>query len=110
MLYSLYTDCTTGLLRTTNSQIVNMSAPMDQDWTSLQVGKRKAREFLDELAKKTPTKSRRLSIAAERAVNEREREKVCARIRKNKERMSDLVSKFEADEIEKARLDEKIHR
>ena len=77
--------------------------------TPWETGKRKAREFLDEMAKETPTKSRRLSIATEIGTNEREREKVANRIRQHKTRISDIVSKLERDEIEKARLDEKIH-
>lgn len=42
--------------------------------TPWETGKRKAREFLDEMAKETPTKSRRLSIATEIGTNERERD------------------------------------
>jgi len=96
-----------------------MATPMDIDRSSglknhtlhetpSQVGKRKAREFLEELAKETPSKSRRLTIVVEIAAKEREREKVHARLRKNKERSADLMAKIEADSIEKARLDTKI--
>ena len=76
--------------------------------TPEQTGKRKAREFLDEMAIETPKKSRRLVLATEIAKLERDREKVHARIRKDKERVRDLLAKIEADEILKARLDDDI--
>ena len=92
-----------------------MAKPMDTStgvnppaYTSVQLGKRKALEFVEDMARETPSKSRRLTIAAEIAVSEREREKVYSRIRKNQERARDLLAKIENDEIEKARLDEKI--
>jgi len=62
------------------------------------------------MAKETPGKSRRLTIAAELIVCEREQEKTLARIRKNKERIQYLVVRLEADETKKARLDFKIHK
>src|SRR6476469_1787308 len=76
-----------------------------QRTTPVQTGKRKAREFLNDMAIQTPIKSRRLVIATEMAVLERAREKVLTRIRKNQERAHDLMARIEVDEVEKARLD-----
>jgi hypothetical protein len=76
---------------------------------NVSAGRIKTSEFFDSMAKETPGKSRRLTIAAELIVCERERERTSARIRKNKERIQDLVARLEADESEKARLDLKIY-
>ena len=73
-------------------------------------GKRKFCEFIDSMARETPAKSRRLTIAQQMMTYEKDRERVAVRLRKNKERAQDVMAKIEADEIEKANLDANLQR
>ena len=90
-----------------------MGTPMNtntqnQMQTARALGKRRTCEFLSDLARKTPVKSRRMTLAAEIVSCERERERVSGRLRKNKKGIADLVAKVHIDEIEEARLTNKI--
>lgn len=92
---------------------VGMDVDVDQDQrpravTAQATGKRKFCEFIQSMAEEAPSKSRRLTIVQQIMTYEKERERVSARLRKNKERAQDLMAKIEADEIEKAQLDAKL--
>ena len=79
-----------------------MDTPMDTNTqnqipTAHALGKRKSCEFLSDLARETAVKSRRMTLATEIMSCER----VSGRLRKNKERIADLLAKVEIDEIRK---------
>jgi hypothetical protein len=78
--------------------------------TARDIGRKRTFQFLDDIAKEAPTKSRRLEIVQSLDRLEKERVKAVNRRDKKKQRMRELAAGLEDDESQIAELDEQIRR
>ena len=84
----------------------DVSANVRQSSAS-EIGRKRASDYLREVFD-TPPKSRRLEIASQIKMLETRRNKTVNRIKKTKHQLRDLAARLQADETERAQLDEQI--